>query len=50
MAGFKIIKDISAVGSADVLGTVMSAAFWFYLASQIEPSSYGEIGWFLGID
>ena len=27
----------------------MSAVFWFYLASQIEPSSYGEIHWFLGI-
>ena len=49
MAGIKKIKDISAVGGADVLGTVMSAAFWFFLASQIEPSSYGEIGWFLGI-
>jgi O-antigen/teichoic acid export membrane protein len=45
MAGIKIIKDISA----DVLGTAMSAVFWFYLASQIDPSSYGEIFWFLGI-
>ena len=27
----------------------MAAVFWFYLASQIEPSSYGEIHWFLGI-
>ena len=49
MAGIKIIKDISAIGGADVLGTAMSAVFWFYLASQIEPSSYGEIIWFLGI-
>ena len=49
MAGTKIIKDISAIGGADVLGTVMAAVFWFYLASQIEPSSYGEIHWFLGI-
>ena len=49
MAGIKIIKDISAIGGADIFGTAMSAVFWFYLASQIEPSSYGEIGWFLGI-
>ena len=49
MAGIKIIRDISTVGSADILGTAMSAVFWFYLASQIEPSSYGEIIWFLGI-
>ena len=49
MAGIKIIRDISAVGGADIFGTAMSAIFWFYLASQIEPSSYGEIGWCLGI-
>ena len=49
MAGIKKIKDISAIGGADVFGTAMSAVFWFYLASQIEPSSYGEIHWFLGI-
>ena len=45
----KIIRNISAIGGADIFGTVMSAVFWFYLASQIEPSSYGEIHWFLGI-
>ena len=49
MAGIKIIRDISAIGGADIFGTAMSAGFWFYLASQIEPSSYGEIHWFLGI-
>ena len=45
----KIIRDISAIGGADIFGTAMSAVFWFYLASQIEPSFYGEIHWFLGI-
>ena len=49
MAGIKIIRDISTIGGADIFGTAMSAVFWFYLASQIEPSSYGEISWFLGI-
>ena len=49
MAGIKIIRDISTIGGADVFGTAMSAVFWFYLASQIEPNSYGEIHWFLGI-
>ena len=49
MAGIKIIRDISAIGGADIFGSVMSAVFWFYLASQIEPNSYGEIHWFLGI-
>ena len=49
MAGIKIIKDVSAIGGADIFGTAMSAVFWFYLASQIDPSLYGEIFWFLGI-
>ena len=49
MTAIKKIKDITAVGSGDIFGSVMSAVFWFYLASQIDPSSYGEIFWFLGI-
>ena len=49
MVDLKKIKDISSVGTADVFGTGMSAIFWFFLASQIEPNSYGEIHWFLGI-
>jgi len=49
VAGMKIIRNISVIGGADIFGTAMSAVFWFYLASQIEPSSYGEIHWFLGI-
>ena len=49
MVDLKKIKDISSVGTADFFGTGMSAIFWFFLASQIEPNSYGEIHWFLGI-
>jgi len=49
MTLIKKIKDIGTIGGADVFGNLMSAGFWFYLASQIEPSSYGEIHWFLGI-
>ena len=49
MTLIKKIKDIGTIGGADVFGNLMSAGFWFYLASQIEPSSYGEINWFLGI-
>ena len=45
----KKIKDIAALGSGDVFGSILSAIFWFYLASQIEPSEYGEIHWFIGI-
>ena len=44
-----IIRVVSAIGGADVFGAAISAVFWFYLASQIDPSLYGEIFWFLGI-
>ena len=45
----KKIKDIATLGSGDIFGSALSAFFWFYLASQIEPSEYGEIHWFIGI-
>ena len=43
------IKELVTLGSGDVIGSVLSAIFWFYLASQIKPDAYGEIHWFLGI-
>ncbi len=49
MTLIKKIKDIGSIGGAEIFGNLMSAGFWFYLASQIEPESYGEIHWFLGI-
>ena len=42
-------KDFGKIGIGDILGNVFSATFWFYLATQIEPTAYGEIHWFLGI-
>ncbi len=45
----KKIKDIATLGGGDVFGSAISAFFWFYLASQIEPGEYGEIHWFIGI-
>ncbi|AJA93180.1 hypothetical protein A7X95_05840 [Candidatus Nitrosopelagicus brevis] len=43
------IKDVGKIGTGDVIGTALGAIFWFYLASQIEPSEYGEIQWLIGI-
>ena len=43
------IKDIISIGSADIVGLGISAVFWFYLATQIIPSEYGEIHYFIGI-
>ena len=42
-------KDISLIGSADIIGTAISSIFWLFLASQIPPEDYGEISYFLGI-
>ena len=43
------IKELVTLGSGDVIGSILSAIFWFYLASQIKPDAYGEIHWFLSI-
>ena len=43
------IKELATLGSGEIFGSALSAIFWFYLASQIEPDAYGEIHWFLGI-
>ena len=49
MTVIKKLKDIGAIGGGDIFGSMMSAVFWFFLASQIEPEQYGEIHWFLGV-
>ena len=49
MTVIKKLKDIGTIGGGDIFGSMMSAVFWFFLASQIEPEQYGEIFWFLGI-
>jgi O-antigen/teichoic acid export membrane protein len=43
------IKDISYVGIADVVSKGIAAIFWFYIASVLEPSSYGEITYIFSI-
>ena len=43
------IKELVTLGTGDVAGSALSAIFWFYLASQIEPDAYGQLHWFLGI-
>lgn len=49
MVNFQKIRDIGVLGFGDLVGSVLGAIFWFYLASQIEPEQYGQIQWFLGI-
>lgn len=49
MVEIKKQKGLISIGLADFLGTGITAIFWFYLASIIEPEKYGEIFYFLGI-
>ena len=43
------LKDLGSIGVADLVGGGVSAFFWFYIASVLEPEQYGEINYFLGI-
>ncbi len=49
MAKLGKIKEIGIISIGDIIGGALGAIFWFYLASQMEPDTYGEIQWFLGI-
>ena len=43
------IIDISSIGITDLIGTGTAAIFWFYIASELGPESYGEISFFVSI-
>ena len=43
------VRGLGVIGFGDITGGVISAIFWFYLASVIEPHEYGEIHYFLSI-
>ena len=45
----KKIRELVTLGSGDIIGTGLSAIFWFFLASKIEPNAYGELQWFIAI-
>ena len=47
--GLKKLRAISLIGSADIIGTGISAIFWFFIASQISPDKFGELFYFIGI-
>ena len=43
------ITDISYIGFADVLSKSIASIFWFYIASILSPSYYGEISYVFSI-
>ena len=44
-----IPRGLTWIGASDIGGNLISVTFWFYLASLLNPASYGEIFYFLGI-
>jgi len=45
----KQIRNLVNIGSGDIIGNGISAAFWFYLAILMSPSSYGELNYLISI-
>jgi O-antigen/teichoic acid export membrane protein len=43
------VKGLLSIGFSDILGTGISAIFWFFMATLMEPESFGEIFYFIGI-
>jgi O-antigen/teichoic acid export membrane protein len=42
-------KGLMSIGLGDVLGSGLSAFFWFYIAAILTPESYGEIHYLISI-
>ena len=42
-------KGLALIGSADIIGTAISAIFWLTIASLLLVEEYGEISYFLAI-
>jgi len=43
------LKGLTAIGISDILGTGITAIFWFYLITLIKPDQFGEIHFYLAI-
>ena len=42
-------KGLFSIGFADIVGSGITAFFWLYVASQLNPDAYGEIIYFISI-
>ena len=45
----KNLKNISSIGIADITTNAIGGFFWFYLATLVLPTEFGEIHYFIGI-
>ncbi len=46
---FSVLRDISMLGIANIIPTIIAAIFWFYIASLIGDANYGEVIYYLTI-
>ena len=46
---FSVLKQISFLGVAHIIPTLIAASFWFYIASLIGDEAYGELTYYLTI-
>ena len=37
------IRNLAATSSSDIIGNVLSAIFWLYIASTLDVDKFGEI-------
>jgi O-antigen/teichoic acid export membrane protein/4-amino-4-deoxy-L-arabinose transferase-like glycosyltransferase len=42
-------KDLTTLGSANILSTAISGVFWFYVASLLGTTHYGEVSYYIAI-
>jgi O-antigen/teichoic acid export membrane protein len=42
-------KDLTTLGTANLLSTAISGIFWFYIASLLGTTHYGEVSYFIAI-
>ena len=45
----KRLHGLLSIGSSDIIGTGISATFWLFLATLIEPDAYGNLFYFMSI-
>ncbi len=46
---FSMVREISFLGIANIIPTIIAAGFWFYIASLVGDAIYGEITYYLTI-
>lgn len=43
------LKGLASIGIGDIVGSGITAVFWFFIASELESEAYGEIHYLIGI-